>query len=67
LWNEFFNGPKPTAKIDCTPYNWYTQQWWNCAKLHQPADFDEDELFNLYDYYFNDDETIYTGYFLDDY
>ena len=35
--------------------------------MHQPADFDEDELFNLYDYYFTDDETIYTGYFLDDY
>jgi len=66
-WNEFFDGPKPTAKIDCTPYKWYTQQWWNCAKSHQPADFNEDELFHLFDYHFTDDETIYTGDFLDDY
>jgi len=66
-WNEFFNGPRPTTETDCTPYNWYTQQWANCAKLHQPADFDEDELFDLFDYYFTDDETIYTGDFLDDY
>jgi len=58
LCNEFFDGPKPTAEIDCTPYNWYTQQWWNCAKLHQPADFDEDELFDLFDYPIDYDETI---------
>ena len=66
-WDEFLDGPKPTAETDCMPYNWYTQQWWNCAKLHQPANFDEDELFDLFDYYFTDDETIYTGDFLDQY
>jgi len=37
-WEEFFDGPKPIHKtIECALYHWYTQQWWNCALLFQPA------------------------------
>jgi len=65
-WEEFFDGPKLIHEtIECTPYHWYTQQWWNCALLSQPADFDEDELFDLFDYHFDYDSTIYTGHPLD--
>jgi len=67
-WEEFFDGPKPIHKtIECAPYHWYTQQWWNCALLFQPADFDEDELFDLFDYHFDYELTIYSGDFLDQY
>jgi len=67
-WEEFFNVPKPVHKtIECAPYHWYTQQWWNCALLSQPADFDKDEHFDLFDYPFDYDSTIYTGVFLDHY
>jgi len=63
---ELFHGPKLThEKIDCILYHWFTQQWFNCALLSQPADFDEDELFDLFDYPFDYDSTIYTGDFLD--
>jgi len=65
-WKELFYGPKPIhGTIECTPYNWYTQQWWNCALLSQHAYFDEDELFDLFDYHFDYDSTIYSGDFLD--
>jgi len=65
-WEEFFDRPKPIHEtIECTPYHWYTQQWWNCALLSQPANFDEDELFDLFDYHFNYDSTIRSGDFLD--
>jgi len=67
-WKEVSDRPKPIHKtIECTPYQWYTQQWWNCALSSQPANFDEDELFDLLDYHFDYDSTIYTGDFLDDY
>jgi len=67
-WDEFFDGPRAAhKKVECAPYHWYTQQWWNCALLSQPADFNENELFDLFDYSFDYDETIYTGDFLDAY
>jgi len=37
----------------------------NCALLSQPADFDEDEPFDIFNYYFDYDSTIYSGDFLD--
>jgi len=65
-WEPEFDRPKPThEKIDCTPYHWYSQRWFNCALLSQTADFDEDELFDLFDYHFYYDSSIYTGDFLD--
>jgi len=67
-WEEFFDGPKLTRKtIECAPYHWYTQQWWNCALLFQPTNFNEDELFDLFDYHFVYDSTIYSRDFLDQY
>jgi len=35
--------------------------------LSQPADFNEDELFDLRDYHFDYNSTIYSGDFLDQY
>jgi len=65
-WEEFLDGPKPTHKtIVCAPYHWYIQQWWNCALLSQPTDFDEDEFFDLFDYHFDYDSTILSGDLLD--
>jgi len=59
-WEEFFDGPKPVHEtIEYTPYHWYTQQWWNCALISQPTNFDEDEHFDLFDYPFDYDSTIY--------
>jgi len=67
-WEEFFDGSKTNLeKIDCTPYHCYTQQWWKCALLSQPANFDKDELFDLFDYPFDYDSTIHSGDFLDQY
>jgi len=67
-WEEFFHGPKPVYEtIECALCHWYTQQWWNCALLSQPADFDEDELFDLFDYPFDYNSTIHTSDFLDHY
>jgi len=58
-WEETIDGPKPIYEtIECAPYQWYTQQWWNCALLSQPADFKEDKLFDLFDYHFDYDSTI---------
>jgi len=65
---ETINGPKPIHEtIECTPYHWYTQHWWNCAILSQPANFNENELFDLFDYQFDYDSTIYSGDFLNQY
>jgi len=67
-WEETIDGPKPIHEtIECTPYHWYTQQWLNCTLLSQPANFNEDELFDLFDYHFDYDITIYSGDFLDQY
>jgi len=43
------------------------QCWSNFAHSHQNAEFTEDELRDLCDYYFTDDETIHTGDFLNEY
>jgi len=43
------------------PQNWYTQYWSNCAHHHKSAEFNENELWELCDYNFEDDKTIYTG------
>jgi len=66
-WDTFSDGPIPTPYLegDHELWNWYTQYWVNCAHNHTNAEFTEDELRDLCDYYFTDDETIYTGHFLD--
>jgi len=66
-WDTFSDGPIPTPyqEGDHEPWNWYTQYWLNCAHSHKSSNFTEDKLQNLCDYYFTDDETIYTGHFLD--
>jgi len=63
LWDTYNDGPVPTPyqEGDHEPWNWYTQYWFNCARNHVSAEFSEDELRELGDYYFTDDETIYTG------
>jgi len=68
-WEEFSDGPIPTPyqEGDHEPWNWYTQYWFTCACSHKNAEFTENELQDLCDYYFTDNETIYTGDFLDDY
>jgi len=64
-WEEMSDTSKPTCEtIKCAPYQWYTLQWWNCALLSQPANFDEDELFDLLDYHFDYGSTIYSRDFL---
>jgi len=68
-WEEFSDGPIPTPyqKGNHEPWNCYTQYWSNCAHSHQNTEFTEDELRDLCDYYFTDDETIHTGDFLNEY
>jgi len=67
LWDTFSDGPIPTPyqEVDHEPWNWYTQYWLNCAYNHENAESTENELGEFCDYYFTDDETIYTGHFLD--
>jgi len=62
-WDTFSDGPitTPYQEGDHEPWNWYTQYWLNCAYNHKKAEFTEDELRDLCDYYFTDDETIYTN------
>jgi len=69
LWDSWNDGPVPTPyqEGDYEPWNWYTQYWFNCAHNQQSAEFTENELRELFDYNFEDDETIYTGDFLDEY
>jgi len=66
-WEEEIDGPTPSEEeIDCTPQNWYTQYWFNCAINNLCADLDGYEFRAICDYAFGDyDETIYTGHFLD--
>jgi len=66
-WDSLIDGPIPTPyqEGDHKTWNRYTQYWFNCAYSHKNAEFTEDELRHLGDYYFTDDETIYTGHFLD--
>jgi len=64
-WDEEIDAPIPSKAIDCTPKNWYTQYWFNCVLNNLSADLDEYELREICDYTFEDDETIYTGHFLD--
>jgi len=66
-WDPNFNGPVPThyQEGDYEPLNRYTQYWINCVHNHQSAEFTENELRELCDYNFEDDETIYTRDFLD--
>jgi len=65
-WEEFSDRPIPeNAQINCTPENWYTQYWFNCALNSLSADLDGYEFQEICDYTFEDDETIYTGHFLD--
>jgi len=65
-WEEFSDGPiTGTAQINCTPDNWYTQYWSNCASRQLADDLDGYEFREICNYIFEDDETIYTGHFLD--
>jgi len=66
-WDETYDGPEPIETIDYTPDNWYTQYWDNCATNHICADLDGYEFREICDYIFEDDESIYTGHFLDQY
>jgi len=65
-WDESIDGPTTTEEIDCTPWNWYTQYWFNCAQQNICADLDSYEFREICAYEFGDyDKTIYTGHFLD--
>jgi len=67
-WEETIDEPKLIDEtIECAPYQWYSQQWWNCTLLSQPADFNEDELFDLFDYHFDYDSTNFSVDLLDVY
>ena len=66
-WNEEIDGTIPSEAINCTPENWYTQYWFNCTLNNLSADLDGYEFREICDYEFQDDETIYTGHFLDQY
>ena len=63
--HEEINGPTPVEKTISTPQNWYTQYWFNCTINNLCADLDRYEFREICDYTFEDDETIYTGHFLD--
>ena len=64
-WDEHIDGPIPSEAIDCTPQHWYTQYWFDCAFAHQCANLTGLDFRDICDYEFTDDETIYTGHFLD--
>jgi len=64
-WDEEIDGPIPSVVINCTPGNWYTQYWFNCALNNLSTDLDGYEFREICDYTFEDDETLYTGHFLD--
>jgi len=68
-WDTFSDGPIPTPyqEGDHEPWNWYTQYWSNCVYNQENAKFTEDELRELCDYYFPNDNTIHTGDFFDTY
>ena len=68
-WDTFSDRPIPTPyqEGDHEPWNWYMQYWFNCTYSHKNAEFTENDLRDLRDYYFTDNEPIYTGDFLDDY
>jgi len=68
LWDQEIDGPipTPTQEGEHAPQNWYTQYWFNCTYNHESAEFNENELRELSDYYFDDNHTIYTGDFLDE-
>jgi len=65
-WDEYADGgAKPVELNDTTPWHWYTQYWATCAFLRQSANLNGLEFRKICDYEFQDDETIYTGHFLD--
>jgi len=64
-WDEYLEGPTPVAEIDSTPQHWYTEYWNFCAFARTIANLDGYDFRALCDYVFDDDETIYTGHFLD--
>jgi hypothetical protein len=68
-WDEHLEGPTPVAEVDSTPQNWYTQYWFDCAFAHQCADLDGYQFRDLFDYEFADDDnfSIWTGHWFDDY
>jgi len=64
-WNEHDNELAQVELDDITPWHWYTQYWSTCALLRQSANLNGLEFREICDYEFQDDETIYTGHFLD--
>jgi len=64
-WDEYADGPAPVELDDITPWHWYTQYWSTCTLLRQSADLNGLEFREICDYEFQDEETIYTGHFLD--
>jgi len=64
-WDEYAYGPAPVELDDTTPWHWYTQYWSTCVLLRQSANLNGHEFREICDYEFQDDETIYTGHFLD--
>jgi len=66
-WDPVLDGPTPKKEVNCMPESWYTQYWDNCATNHVCADLDGYEFREICDYTFEDDETIFTGHFLDQY
>jgi len=39
-WDQDIDRPIPSEAINCTPKNWYTQYWFNCATQQLSADLD---------------------------
>jgi len=67
-WDEHVEGPLPDTEIDDTPRSWYTQYWFDCASAHQCADLDGYDFKQICNYEFGDDDcSIWTGHWLDDY
>ena len=64
-WDEYADGPAPVESDDITPWHWYTQYWSTCTLLRQSANLNGLKFREICDYEFQDDETIYTGHFLD--
>jgi len=64
-WDTHTDGPIPLETVDCTPRHWYTEYWFDCAFAHQGANLSGLDFRDICDYEFIDDETIYTGDFLD--
>jgi hypothetical protein len=69
-WNEEDEGEPRPIEYDIfgdNPYNWYTQEWWNCAFYGIPIDWDGYIFRDLFTdvHYVENDYTIFDGHHLD--